>query len=110
MRLTNDIEYFEFETPLYVRSMAPGTQWWAHEQGDKMQWMLDCPGLGHGDPRLNMVTLELVISAKYPQLSGRYYHIPELDSPLFYSQRAAAKWAMEFEYSVEEDTLETDAA
>ena len=93
----------------FVRSLNPGSQWYFHTQGEKMLWEVDCPALGHSDLRLNTVKVELVINEKYPQISGRYFYIPELDSPLFYSLRAAAAWAANVEFITEETQEEISA-
>lgn len=90
----------------YTRSLNLGSQWRAHLEGDSMLWELDCPGLGHNDSKLNTVEVELLMHPQYPQSSGRYYYIPKLNSPLFRSLRAAAKWAMEWEYVEEIETEE----
>ena len=92
---------FSVDRPAYVRSLNPGSQWVAHRHGEAMEWELDCPGLGHRDASLNRVVATLAINDRFPSSSGRYFHIPSLDSPLFYSLKAAAKWASEWEYNVD---------
>lgn len=102
-------EYTEGSTPVpYIRSNNPGAQWYFHTQGETMSWTVDCP-LGHKLDILNNVEVILLVNEKYPSSSGRYFYIPSLDSPLFYSLRAAARWAASYEAVTEQgDDTEQD--
>ncbi len=103
---------FDFEVH-YIKSMNPGQQLAARLAGDEQAWEVDCPNLGHRDPFLNRVEVIQLNDARvprvkkrdkkrgvsyatehrYPHMEGRYFQIPSLDSPVFYSLRAAARWA-----------------
>jgi hypothetical protein len=87
----------------YIRSMNPGSQWYFHTQGEQMVWEVDCPALGHGAAHLNTIEVVLLMDEQHPSVSGRNFHIPSLDSPLFYSLRAAAQWALAFEFSIQNE-------
>lgn len=80
-----------------------GAQWSLHRSsGDTMEWEADCPALGYSVSILNRVQIVL-LTHKDNGISGRYFYIPKLDSPLFYSLRAAARWANKFEFEVLEE-------
>ncbi len=97
MRFPNENVDTEVVQP-YIRSLNPGSQWRAYLAGEDMEWEVDC-NLGREATFLNTVKVVAIMFDKLPQYANKasMFYIPELESPLFYSLRAAAKWAAEYE-------------